>query len=169
MREVKKPIDPSVESDRDLATRIAFAWRELRRGAANNAVREIIFEGDDYSIEPGQFDTLEQLVLHGSISMGNLADALRVDPSTATRAIQRLIKDGLAEKVSHDGDGRVVFVAPSERGRMIHTRVTDQRRNLVFAIVEQFEPEEREVIAASLERFSRALDVAVADLSQQNQ
>ena len=56
---MKKPIDPSVESDRDLATRIAFAWRELRRGAANNAVREIIFEGDDYSIEPGQFDTLE--------------------------------------------------------------------------------------------------------------
>jgi DNA-binding MarR family transcriptional regulator len=101
--------------------------------------------------------------------MGNLADALRVDPSTATRAIQRLIKDGLAEKVSHDGDGRVVFVAPSERGRMIHTRVTDQRRNLVFAIVEQFEPEEREVIAGSLERFSRALDIAVADLSQQNQ
>jgi DNA-binding MarR family transcriptional regulator len=168
MRDVKKPIDPGVESDRDLATRIAFAWRELRRGAANNAVREIIFEGDDYSIEPGQFDTLEQLVLHGSISMGDLADALRVDPSTATRAIQRLIKDGLAEKVSHDGDGRVVFVAPSERGRMIHTRVVDQRRTLVFAIVEQFEPEERELIAASLERFGKALDVAVADLSRQN-
>jgi DNA-binding MarR family transcriptional regulator len=157
-----------VESDRDLVTRIAFAWRELRRGAANNAVREIIFEGDDYSIEPGQFDTLEQLVLHGSISMGDLADALRVDPSTATRAIQRLIKDGLAEKVSHDGDGRVVFVAPSERGRMIHARVVDQRRTLVFAIVEQFEPEERELIAASLERFGKALDVAVADLSRQN-
>ena len=169
MRDVKKPIDPSIESERELAARIALAWREVRRGAANNAMRELIFEGEDYSIEPGQFDTLEQLVLHGSISMGDLADALRVDPSTATRAIQRLIKDGLAEKVSHDGDGRVVFVAPSERGRMIHTRVTDQRRNLVFAIVEQFEPEEREVIAAALERFSTALDVAVADLSQQNQ
>ena len=87
MREVKKPIDPSVESDRDLATRIAFAWRALRRGAANNAVREIIFEGDDYSIEPGQFDTLEQLVLHGSISMGNLAVRACVQ-----EAIQRGLK-----------------------------------------------------------------------------
>jgi DNA-binding MarR family transcriptional regulator len=169
MRDIKKPIDPSVESDRDLVTRIAFAWREIRRGAANSAVREIIFEGEDYSIEPGQYDTLEQLVLHGSISMGNLADALRVDPSTATRAIQRLIKDGLAEKVSHDGDGRIVYVAPSDRGRMIYGHVMDSRRALLFAVVEQFEPADREVIAAALENFVEALDTAVADLSQQNQ
>lgn len=168
MRVVKKPIDQGVESERELATRIAVAWRELRRGAANNAVRELIFEGDDYSIEPGQFDTLEQLVMNGSISMGNLADALRVDPSTATRAIQRLIKDGLAEKVSHDGDGRVVFVAPSDRGRMIYAHVIENRRTLLFAIVEQFEPEGREIVASVLERFVAALDVAVADLSQQN-
>lgn len=168
MRVVNKPIDPGVESERELAARIAVAWRELRRGAANNAVRELIFEGDDYSIEPGQFDTLEQLVMNGSISMGNLADALRVDPSTATRAIQRLIKDGLAEKVSHDGDGRVVFVAPSDRGRMIYARVLENRRTLLFAIVEQFEPDDREVVASVLERFVAALDIAVADLSQQN-
>jgi DNA-binding MarR family transcriptional regulator len=147
--------------------RIALAWREVRRGAANNAMRELIFEGEDYSIEPGQFDTLEQLVMHGSVSMGNLAESLRVDPSTATRAIQRLIKDGLAEKVSHDGDGRVVFVAPSERGRMIYGKVTDRRRTLLFAVVEQFEPEERENIASALEKFATALGLAVADLSQQ--
>jgi hypothetical protein len=50
---------------------------------------------------------------------------------------------------------------------MIYGKVTDRRRTLLFAVVEQFEPEERENIASALEKFATALGLAVADLSQQ--
>lgn len=165
MSETKTPVDFSVEETKELAARIGFAWRDIRRGTTNNVVRELIFEGPDFSIEPGQYDTLEMIVLHESIRMGDLADALRVDPSTATRAVQRLIKDGYAERVSHDGDGRVVFVGPTETGRHVYTRVIERRRVVLMAIMGKFEPEERVLLAEMLQKFSVTLDETVTELA----
>ena len=158
-----------VEVDRDVSGRIARAWREIRRGFANNALRELIFEGDEYSIEAGQFDTLEQLVMHESIRMGDLADVLRIDPSTATRAVQRLMKDGLAEKISHSGDGRVVYVAPTARGRDLFQWVANRRRDVVASVVSELTDARREEIAGALEEFAGALENAVSRLLQSKQ
>ena len=161
------PLDLSVETNREIAGRIAFAWREIRRGAANNALRHLIFESDKHVIEPGQMDTLEKIVMSESMRMGEVADAMRVDPSTATRAVQRLIKDGLVERIAHDGDARVVVVGPTDLGREVYLHVTELRRKVVLAVVEQFPEAERGMVADILERFSAAVDRAVSDLSSQ--
>ena len=159
------PLDLSVETNREIAGRVGVAWREIRRGAANNAVRHILFGSETHSIEPGQMDTLEKIVVNESMRMGEVADAMRVDPSTATRAVQRLIKDGLVERIAHDGDARVVVVAPTELGRDVFLHFTERRRKLVLAVVEQFPEEERGTVAEVLERFSAAVDSAVRDLT----
>lgn len=163
----KTSVDMSVETNREIAGRLGVAWREIRRGAANNALRQLIFESEEFAIEPGQMDTLEKLVVHESMRMGELADAMKVDPSTATRAVQKLIKDGLAERVAHDGDARVVVVGPTERGRAVFLQVVERRRRLVLLVLEQFAEDEREKVAEILERFSAAVDSAVNELSQQ--
>ncbi|MGA1361520.1 MAG: MarR family winged helix-turn-helix transcriptional regulator [Ilumatobacteraceae bacterium] len=163
----KISVDMSVETNREIAGRLGVAWREIRRGAANNALRHLIFESEEFAIEPGQMDTLEKLVMHESMRMGELADAMKVDPSTATRAVQKLIKDGLAERVAHDGDARVVVVGPTERGRAVFLQVVERRRRLVLLVLEQFAEDEREKVAEILERFSAAVDSAVNELSQQ--
>lgn len=155
-------VDLTVDANRQLTARLAHAWRDLRRGYANNALRELIFEGDGYSIEPGQLDTLEQLVYHESIRMGDLADVLRIDPSTATRAVQRLIKDGLAEKVSHAGDGRVVFVGPTEHGREVYLKVVERRRLVVTGVMNEISEERRGIVADALDEFNAAVETAVA-------
>jgi DNA-binding MarR family transcriptional regulator len=92
---------------------------------------------------------------------------MRVDPSSATRAVQRLIKDGLVERIAHDGDARVVVVGPTDLGREVFLHVTERRRKLVLAVVEQFPEAERGTVADILERFSAAVDRAVSDLSSQ--
>ena len=45
-------------------------------------------------------DTLDLLVQQPAWRMSELAEALRVDPSTATRAVQRLVRAGLADRRS---------------------------------------------------------------------
>jgi DNA-binding MarR family transcriptional regulator len=82
------------EEERELSQRIAAAWKELRRGAAMAAGRDHLFGAGADALEPGQFDTLELLVQRDGWRMSEMADALRVDPSTATRAVQRLLKTG---------------------------------------------------------------------------
>jgi DNA-binding MarR family transcriptional regulator len=94
--------------------------------------------------------------------MSDLADYLRIDPSTATRAVQRLIKDNLATKVHHDGDGRVVEVAATERGKQVHAIVAERRRAIILGIMERFSHNERTQLAEFLERFVVATDSVVA-------
>ena len=164
--QTKTDIDFAVDLNRETAMRIGKVWREIRRGAANSKLRSIIFENEEFSIDPGQFDTLERIVMHETIRMGDLADSMHVDPSTATRAAQRLIKDGLVQRVTHDGDGRIVIVEPTDLGRRVFATVTERRRLMVVKVMEQFEPDERLVLADMLERFNEALGIAVTSISK---
>ena len=167
MTEQTKPsIDFGVDLNRETANRIGKVWREIRRGAANSKLRSLIFENEEFTIDPGQFDTLERIVMHQTIRMGDLADSMHIDPSTATRAVQRLIKDGLVQKVTHDGDGRVVVIEPTEMGRRVFASVVEKRKQMVVRVMEQFDADERLVLADMLERFNDALAKAVADLSK---
>jgi DNA-binding MarR family transcriptional regulator len=161
MTNTKTQADPTSDLDREIAGRIGRAWREIRRGATASQARDAIFGIGGSAIEPGQMDALELLVTVETCRMGDLAEYLRIDPSTATRAVQRLIKDNLAERVEHAGDGRVVAISVTERGRRIHGEVNDRRRAILFSVMNDFEPEERAVLADLLERFTLSVDAAI--------
>ena len=90
-------VDLRSAADLDVAVRIGAAWRDLRRGGANTVVRDYFFGNEPGAIDSGQMDTLDVMVRQPSWRMSDLAEALRVDPSTATRAVQRLLKENLAE------------------------------------------------------------------------
>ena len=161
MKNVRTQADLTNDLDLEVARRIGRAWREIRRGATASHARDAIFGIGGSAIEPGQMDALELLVTVESCRMGDLAEYLRIDPSTATRAVQRLIKDNLAERVQHSGDGRVVAITITERGRRIHGEVNDRRRAILFAVMNDFEPDERFVLADLMERFTLSVDAAV--------
>lgn len=155
---------PLTAVDRDVAISVGRAWRELRRGASTGAVRDHLFGTGPDAIEPGQMDTLDLLVQHPAWRMSDLADALRVDPSTATRAVQRLERIGLAERRPSDADGRVVMVSCTRAGRDRHTRVAALRIRMLHQILAAFDADEQAQLASLLERFVAALDELVADL-----
>jgi len=155
---------PANEENLEMVGRIGRAWRELRRGAAASALKETIYgpcEAHDVAVEPGQMDALDLLVTVESCRMSDLAEYLRIDPSTATRAVQRLIKDNLATKLHHDGDGRVVVIAATDRGRLVHTIVAERRRAVILGIMERFSDDERTQLADFLEHFVVATEAVV--------
>lgn len=154
------PNDSFSDADLEVVVRIGRAWRELRRGATASTVRDVIYGLGGSAIEPGQMDALDLLVTVDSCRMGDLAEHLRIDPSTATRAVQRLVKDNLAERVQHGGDGRVVSIAATERGRRIHGEVAARRRGILLAVMTQFSPDEYTQLADLFERFTSAVDAA---------
>ena len=148
--------------DLQIAIRIGKAWRDIRRGSNTSSLKDIIYGIGGSAIEPGQMDALDLLVNVESCRMGDLAEYLQIDPSTATRAVQRLIKDNLAERVKHGGDGRVVTVAATERGRKIHADVSERRRKILLEVISEFSESERMDLANYLERFQIALDSVVS-------
>ena len=145
-------------SDVAVLFRIGAAWRELRRGAAMQAFRPIVYgEGDD-ALDLGQVDALDMLVFHGSVRMGELAEALRVDASTATRAVNRLVDAGLASRERSDDDGRVMVVVLTEHGKEVHQAMMLRRRDALEGILADLDAEERLALATLLERFIAGLD-----------
>jgi DNA-binding MarR family transcriptional regulator len=154
--------------DRDnyeLGVRIAISWSEIRRGAGMGAVRDYLFGTGEDRLDQGQMDSLDLLAQQPCWRMSELADALRVDPSTATRAVQRLVNVGLAtRRPSHD-DGRVVIVEITDAGRLRHADVAHRRMVLMTHMLRAFSPAERPVLADMLERFIAAVDDFVADVA----
>ena len=99
--------------------------------------------------------------------MSEFADALRVDPSTATRAIERLERVGLAERVTGDDDRRVVVARTTQAGRRTIQRVTRLRAAGMDRLLEPFDEREREEFAEYLERFVASIDQLVAELARE--
>ncbi len=164
LRPPLRTVDLDIAEERDLALRIATAWKELRRGAAMVAVRDYFYVADSDSIEPGQMDALDLLVQRPAWRMSELAEGLRVDPSTATRAVHRLVRAGLAHRTTGAEDGRVVMVAATDEGRQRHAAIARRRRDSMARMLGEFDPEERRQLADLLERLVAALDHLAADL-----
>ena len=109
-------------------------------------------------------DALDLLVQRPAWRMSELAEGLRVDPSTATRTVHRLVRAGLADRTSGVEDGRVVMVSVTDEGRQRHTAIARLRRQSMARMLGEFAPEERRQLADLLERFVAALDHLAADL-----
>lgn len=124
--------------------------------------------GDD-ALEIGQMDTLDLLVQQPEWRMGDLAEALRVDPSTATRAVQRLEKFGLAQRCTGMDDKRVVMVSASDSGRSRHAEAAARREELMHHIMSQYDSLEFEQLATLMEKFVKSLDDFVSGLDPRTQ
>ena len=152
--------DTTLRSPEDhlLAVRIGRAWRDLRRGASTAALREYLLGSTDEAIELGQMDTLDLLATGKAWRMSELAEALRVEPSTATRAVHRMVKAGLAERLHGDDDGRVVRVRITASGRVAYDAVSKRRLALISKVMDQFETDEIISFTEMLERYVRLVD-----------
>jgi DNA-binding MarR family transcriptional regulator len=148
-----------VDAHEQDAVRIGRAWRELRRGALSSEFRERVFGG---GLDVGQADALELLVLNGGCRMSELASALRVDASTATRAVQRLVDAGYVERNAVPDDARGVTVAATELGRETFELVAQRRRAAIVKMSSVFDDDERRSLADLLERLVAAMDDLVS-------
>jgi len=156
------PVDLHQREMYDLAVHIGRSWVQIRRGASMGALRDYLLGTGDEALEQGQMDSLDLLARQSSWRMSDLAEALRIDPSTATRAVQRLVGSGLAVRTPNDDDGRVVMVEITDAGRSRHADVNARRGLLMAHMLSAFTPQERPILADMLERFVAAVDEFVA-------
>jgi DNA-binding MarR family transcriptional regulator len=155
-------VDFRNRTDREHARRIGRAWIELRRGAAASALRSYLF-GTEKALEQGQMDALD-LLTRRERPMKELAARLRVEPSTATRAVQRLEHDGLVERFTSPQDGRVVLVRITDEGRRRHDAVAERRSIAMMHILSEFDPQERAQLADLMDRLIASIDDVVERL-----
>jgi DNA-binding MarR family transcriptional regulator len=135
------------------AMRIAVAWRDLRR------LKTLPLS---VPIPQGQLDTMDVVAQLGSCNMVELSTALRIDASTATRAVDRLVETGLVERRRSPEDARTVLVELTKDGRRLERRLTNERLQHMEKVLADLSPAECEELAGALERLLAQVDTANA-------
>ncbi|MCM6778967.1 MarR family transcriptional regulator [Nocardia sp. CDC159] len=110
----------------------------------------------DDSITIPQFRALVLLSSRGPSNVASLATNLNVQPSTATRMVERLVVAGLVDRRPNPESQRELIIELTARGRQVVQQVTVQRRREIAAVVEQMRPSDRTGLVRALTAFAAA-------------
>jgi DNA-binding MarR family transcriptional regulator len=110
----------------------------------------------DDTITLPQFRLLVVLHAQGQQKVTNVADSLGVNPSTATRTIDRLITAGLVDRQTNPNSRREMQISLTPAGRKVVRSVTRRRRQEIARIVERMPATHRRGLIRALTAFSQA-------------
>ncbi|MGH9064870.1 MAG: MarR family winged helix-turn-helix transcriptional regulator [Acidimicrobiales bacterium] len=136
-------VDPVIEA-------VLHASRALVAVAA----RSLAGAGEDVTLP--QYRALVVLAARGPQSMAALASALAVNPSTATRMCDRLVRKGLVRRRASPSDRRQVRLAMTVAGRRLVDDVTERRRAEIARIVGAIPPPLQAQVVGALDAFATA-------------
>ena len=86
-------------------------------------------------------------------NMGTVARAMAVTMGTLTTAINNLVKKGYVTRVRSAEDKRVVLISLTDKGRSAYEKHADFHRRMVQTVMDGFQGEELDVLAAALEKL----------------
>jgi DNA-binding MarR family transcriptional regulator len=120
---------------------------------------------EEYSIRQGAFNdlsiteihTIEAVGLYGAKTMSEIAAGLDITMGTLTIAVDRLIKKGYLERSRSDSDRRIVNVNLTKRGKLAYRIHEKFHMDMVKAIMQDFTPDEEEVLLNALRKLNRHL------------
>jgi DNA-binding MarR family transcriptional regulator len=107
-------------------------------------------------VSTAQYRMLVVLASRGPQRMVDLARLLHVNPSTAGRMCDRLVRKGLIHRHRARTDRRIVEVALTGEGRRVVDEVTASRRVVISEMLAALSVEQQQAAAAALRELSRA-------------
>lgn len=118
------------------------------------AARSLATVADDVTL--AQYRVLVVLASRGPQRLADLATALTVDRSTATRMCDRLVRKRLVGRRRGADDRRVVRISLTEAGAELVSEVSRRRRAEIRRIVRRMPAESRSPVVQALQAFSEA-------------
>lgn len=110
----------------------------------------------DETITIPQFRLLVVLSARGPLKLTALAEHLAVNPSTATRMVDRLVTAGLVSREANPTSRRELMVALTGTGATVVRDVTARRRAEITRIVSRMAPATRQGLVRALSAFTEA-------------
>lgn len=126
--------------------------------AAIHALRYARREDDASGLSRARLSALSVLVFAGPKTIGELAAAEQVRPPTMSAIVDGLEEGGLARRVADPGDGRLVRVQASAKGKRVLQRARERR---ITALAERLAP----LSADEIETVRRAAELVESRLS----
>jgi DNA-binding MarR family transcriptional regulator len=135
------------------ADEFSLAWEAFFRATRRARGRSTgPLEGTRLSL--AQYQLLEALRATPRLPVSELAASAGVAPPTATRMLDALVRDGLAERTPCTDDRRVVHIALTDAGREAVAEAAERVAAGRARVRDQLTPVEQEQAAALLRRLT---------------
>jgi DNA-binding MarR family transcriptional regulator len=100
---------------------------------------------------------ISALAIDGPMRSSALAEIVQSDPSTVSRQVQALVKEGFVERQADPEDGRASVLVLTARGEQVyrdHRRLRDEQYQRILA---DWTPDELRTFASQLARFTTCI------------
>jgi len=98
----------------------------------------------------------------GPMRMTALAEVVRADPSTTSRHVADLVREGLVARQPDPDDRRAHLLVVTEAGREVAAALRQERAQLISDALSSWSPAEVDALAADLHRFTTDLGASLA-------
>ncbi|SEF19681.1 DNA-binding transcriptional regulator, MarR family [Amycolatopsis pretoriensis] len=110
-----------------------------------------------------QFRALRVVTDRTPVTVGKVARELALNPSSVTRACDRLVTLNLLEKAPNPLNRRETLLAPTAPGRRLVDRVDADRRQVLATVLGRLDAEDRAAAVVAFERFAEAVKAYETD------
>jgi len=141
----------------DLALQLSEHWHELGSALRSRRLLASLHEGRAADLTPTKLRALDVLARSGGLRVGELAERMGVDETSATRLVDRLAAVGLAERRRAPDDRRVTIVVLTLKGKRLAATAADQRRRFFEDVLSALEPDERAQLVRLTAKAAEAL------------
>ncbi|SDI76995.1 transcriptional regulator, MarR family [Frankineae bacterium MT45] len=144
---------PSIDAIEPLTRSFSHVMRSASR------MKHQIMTAARSEVEFSAYVLIATLMNEGPMRAGALAELVHSDPSTVSRQIATLIKDGMVERQIDPRDGRASLLAATQRGRGVcdeHARIRTVRFQ---AMLNDWSDEECLQFSEYLDRLSAAFEL----------
>ncbi|SIQ45682.1 transcriptional regulator, MarR family [Rhizobium sp. RU33A] len=93
------------------------------------------------------------------VTVGTIAEQLRIDPSRGSRIVADLVKQGLLERAASQEDGRRSLVRVTAAGRKVLDEIEAIKRETITEATAGWSDEDVEAFARLYARFTEGLEV----------
>jgi DNA-binding MarR family transcriptional regulator len=151
---------PAVEDENLL--RIGQVMTRLRLMTGRRMIGRLAIQNVAPGLELSHLDVLDAVRRSeeaGEVTVGTVADALRIDPSRASRIVADMVTRGVLRRKASQADARRIVVVLTTLGQRLLSEIQAQKFSVIESIVADWPAEE-------LETFSRLFDRFVAGYEQ---
>jgi DNA-binding MarR family transcriptional regulator len=108
-----------------------------------------------YHLQKGQFIFLTRICENQGINYIQLSNMLRVDKTTTTKAVQKLIASGYIRKVQDESDSRAYKLYPTPKALEVYELVIEEENTNIELCFTGFSTEEISIVYELVKRMSR--------------
>jgi DNA-binding MarR family transcriptional regulator len=148
-----------VDPEQGLADRVSMAMTRLNKMHA-----QVTHQMSKQGMDKSAFILLLTIAGLGECRSSALAEAVFSDPSTVSRQVAALVKDGLVERRADPADGRASVLAVTQAGRELLVERRRMRIEAFERVFADWSDEELKVFADQFERFVQDYECTIPAL-----